>query len=139
MNLEVNGAFIYFTIPIFGGIPITQTTVSSLVVALILIAASVKLGKNLQKRPTGVQVLVEKGVSMIYNLTVSVMGKHTARWTPFMGTIVLRSICGSLINAMAILTRRCQPPDNLPAFLFKTVPSANWVASSSILLFVFSF
>ena len=48
MNLEVNGAFVYFTIPIFGGIPITQTTVSSFVVALILIIASVKLGKNLQ-------------------------------------------------------------------------------------------
>lgn len=103
MNLEVNGAFIYFTIPIFGGIPITQTTVSSLVVALILIIASVKLGKNLQKRPTGVQVLVEKGVSMIYNLTVSVMGKHNARWTPFMGTIFLSSICGSLIGLTGFL------------------------------------
>ena len=103
MNLEVNGAFIYFTIPIFGGIPITQTTVSSLVVALILIIASVKLGKNLQKRPTGVQVLVEKGVSMIYNLTVSVMGEHNARWTPFMGTIFLSSICGSLIGLTGFL------------------------------------
>ncbi len=103
MNLEVNGAFIYFTIPILGGIPITQTTVSFFVVALILIIASVKLGKNLQKRPTGVQVLVEKGVSMIYNLTVSVMGEHNARWTPFMGTIFLSSICGSLIGLTGFL------------------------------------
>ena len=103
MNLEVNGAFVYFTIPIFGGIPITQTTVSSFVVALILIIASVKLGKNLQKRPTGIQVLVEKGVSMIYNLTVSVMGEHNANWTPFMGTIFLSSICGSLIGLTGFL------------------------------------
>lgn len=103
MTLEVNGAFIYFTIPIFGGIPITQTTVSSFVVALILIIASIKLGKNLQKRPTGVQVLVEKGVSMIYNLTTSVMGEHNARWTPFMGTIFLSSICGSLIGLTGFL------------------------------------
>lgn len=103
MNLEVNGAFVYFTIPIFGGIPITQTTVSSFVVALILIIASIKLGKNLQKRPTGVQVLVEKGVSMIYNLTTSVMGEHNARWTPFMGTIFLSSICGSLIGLTGFL------------------------------------
>ena len=103
MSLEVNGAFIYFTIPIFGGIPITQTTVSSFVVALILIIASIKLGKNLQKRPTGVQVMVEKGVSMIYNLTTSVMGEHNAHWTPFMGTIFLSSICGSLIGLTGFL------------------------------------
>ena len=103
MSLEVNGAFIYFTIPIFGGIPITQTTVSSLIVTLILVIASIRLGRNLQKRPTGVQVLVEKGVSMIYNLTVSVMGKHNAHWTPFMGTIFLSSICGSLIGLTGFL------------------------------------
>lgn len=103
MNLNVDGAFVYFIIPIFGGIPITQTTVSSFVVALILIIASVKLGKNLQKRPTGTQVLVEKGVSMIYNLTVSVMGEHNASWTPFMGTIFLSSICGSLIGLTGFL------------------------------------
>ena len=29
MNMSIDGAFIYFEIPIFGGIPITQTTVSS--------------------------------------------------------------------------------------------------------------
>lgn len=103
MNLDVTGAFVYFTIPIFGGIPITQTTVSSLVVALLLIIASVKLGKNLQKRPTGVQVLVEKGVSMIYNLTTSVMGAHNANWAPFMGTIFLSSLCGSLIGLTGFL------------------------------------
>ena len=87
MTLDVTGAFVYFTIPIFGGIPITQTTVSSFVVAMILCILSITLGKNLQKRPTGVQVLVEKGVSMITNLTVSVMGEHNVHWTPFMGTI----------------------------------------------------
>ena len=103
MNLEVNGAFVYFTIPILGGIPITQTTVSFLVVALILIIASVKLGKNLQKRPTGAQVLVEKGVSMIYNLTAGVMGAHNAHWAPFMGTIFLSSLCGSLIGLTGFL------------------------------------
>ena len=103
MSLEVTGAFIYFTIPIFGGIPITQTTISSLVVTLILVIASIRLGRNLQKRPTGVQVMVEKGVSMIYNLTVSVMGKHNAHWMPFMGTIFLSSICGSLIGLTGFL------------------------------------
>ena len=86
MNVSVDGAFVYFKIPIFGGIPITQTTVSSFVVTLILVIACICLGRNLQKRPSGKQVLVEKGVSMIYNLTVSAMGQHNAHWAPFMGT-----------------------------------------------------
>ena len=34
MNMSVDGAFIYFTIPIFGGINITQTTVSHLLVTI---------------------------------------------------------------------------------------------------------
>ena len=103
MNVNVSGAFVYFTIPIFGGIPITQTTVSSFIVTALLILACLKLGKNLQKRPTGVQVLVEKGVSMIYNLTTSAMGQHNAHWAPFMGTLFLSSICGSLIGMTGFL------------------------------------
>lgn len=103
MNLSVDGAFVYFEIPILGGIPITQTTVSFTVVALVLITLSLILGRNLQKRPTGVQVLVEKGVSMIRNLTVSVMGEHNEGWTPFMATIFLSSICGSLIGLTGFL------------------------------------
>ena len=103
MNVNVSGAYVYFTIPIFGGIPITQTTVSSLVVTALLIWACLRLGRNLQKRPTGVQVLVEKGVSMIYNLTTSAMGQHNAHWAPFMGTLFLSSICGSLIGMTGFL------------------------------------
>ena len=59
MNISVDGAFIYFTIPIFGGIPITQTTVSSLVVTLLLVFACMHFGKNLQKRPGAAQVSPE--------------------------------------------------------------------------------
>ena len=103
MNVSVDGAYIYFTIPFFGGIPITQTTVSSFVVTLALVIACLYLGKNLQKRPTGIQVLVEKGVSMIYNLTASAMGQHNIHWAPFMGTLFLSSICGSLIGMTGFL------------------------------------
>ena len=103
MDVSVNGAFVYFTIPILGGIPITQTTVSSLIVTVLLIVACIRLGRNLQKRPTGVQVLVEKGVSMIYNLTASAMGEHNISWAPFMGTIFLCSVCGSLIGLTGFL------------------------------------
>ncbi|MBQ8160837.1 MAG: F0F1 ATP synthase subunit A [Clostridia bacterium] len=103
MDLNVTGAFIYFTIPIFGGIPITQTTVSSFVVMLIVCLASVKLGKNLQKHPGGTQVMVEKGVQMLYDMVAQTMGEHNLRWTPFIGTIFLSSILGSLIGLTGFL------------------------------------
>ena len=34
MNVSVDGAFIYYVIPVLGGIPITQTMVSTLVVTI---------------------------------------------------------------------------------------------------------
>ncbi len=98
MNMSVDGAFIYFTIPIFGGINITQTTVSHLIVTVFLCCACIYLGKRLKNRPDGVQVLVEKGVMMLHNMVVESMGAHNAHWTPFIGTIFLSSICGSLIG-----------------------------------------
>ena len=61
MNVNVSGAFVYFTIPILGGIPITQTTVSSFLVAVILMIVGIWIGKDLKKRPSGKQVLAENG------------------------------------------------------------------------------
>ncbi|MBO5952955.1 MAG: F0F1 ATP synthase subunit A [Oscillospiraceae bacterium] len=103
MDMEVTGAFIYFTIPIFGGIPVTQTTISSLIVTALLCWACVYLGKNLKKRPDGKQVLVEKGVMMLHNMVVETMGAHNAHWMPFIGTIFLSSICGSFIGLTGFL------------------------------------
>ncbi len=103
MTLNVTGPFIYFTIPIFGGIPITQTTISSLIVTVGLIIAALALGKHLKKRPDGKQVLLEKGIAMMHNMVVDTMGAHNARWTPFIITLFVSSICGSLIGMTGFL------------------------------------
>ena len=103
MNLEVNGAFVYFEIPIFGGIPVTQTMVSFFIVTVLLCTACALLGKDLKKRPDGKQVLVEKGVMMLRNMVVETMGEHNAHWMPFIGTIFLSSILGTLIGLTGFL------------------------------------
>ena len=102
-SMRVEGAFIYFEIPILGGIRITQTTVSSLIVTILLCVLFVTLGRNLKKRPNGKQVLVEKGVMMLRNMVVSTMGEHNANWVPFIGTIFLSSIFGTLIGLTGFL------------------------------------
>ena len=103
MNVSVDGAFVYFTIPIFGGINITQTTVSGLIVTLLLCWGFVYFGKNLKIRPDGKQVLVEKGVLMLHNMVVDTMGEHNAHFLPLIGTIFLSSICGSLLGMTGFL------------------------------------
>ena len=103
MNVSVTGPFIYFTIPIFGGINVTQTMLSSAVVTVLLCVCFIQLGKGLRKRPTGRQVLVEKGITMLYNMTIQSMGEHNAYWFPFICTLFLSSICGSLIGMTGFL------------------------------------
>lgn len=99
----MNGPKIYFTIPILGGIPITQTAASSFAVMLILCIAGIVLGRNLQKRPGRRQVLVEKGVSMLYGMVEDTMGKHNTYWTPYIGALFLSSLFGTLIGMTGIL------------------------------------
>ena len=99
----MTGAKIYFTIPILGGIPITQTAVSSFIVMLIWCIAGYLLGRKLEKRPSGKQVLVEKLVSMLYNMVEETMGKHNSHWAPYIGALFLSSLGGSLIGMTGIL------------------------------------
>jgi len=82
---------------------VTQTMLSLLVVTVVLSLAGYFLGRNLQKRPGKLQVLVEKGVTVLQNLVSSTMGAHNVRWTPYIGTIFLSSVCGSLIGTTGFL------------------------------------
>lgn len=102
-GVSANGAFVYFTIPIFGGIPITQTTVSSFVVMLVLCILSITLGRDLKKRPGKRQVLVEKGVTMLKNMVCDTMGEHNLNWLPFIATIFLSCLFGSYIGLTGFL------------------------------------
>lgn len=100
MNISVEGAQ-YFEL--FGFLRISQTAISSFVVTVLVCIAGILLGRNLKKRPGALQVLVEKGVSMIHNMVIDTMGPHNAGWTPFIGTIFISSILGSYIGLTGFL------------------------------------
>ena len=102
MNISVNGPKIYYEIPILGGIRITQTTISLLVVTILLIALAYALTKHLTKRPGRMQVITEKMVTMLYNLVEDTMGKHNLKFAPYIGTLFLCSIFGTLIGMTQI-------------------------------------
>ena len=99
-GIKVEGAQVLFKI---GGIEITQTILSMTVVTVVLMLAGYLLGRNLTKRPGKLQVLTEKGVSMVINLVTGTMGAHNIGWVPFIGTIFLSSIFGTLIGLTGFL------------------------------------
>ena len=104
MDLQVTGPKIYysFDIPYLGTVNITQTMVSILAVSIILITLAIIISRNLTKRPGRFQVIVEKLVSMLYGLVSDTMGKHNLKFAPFIGTLFLSSIFGTLIGMTAI-------------------------------------
>ena len=85
----------------FGNI-VTQTTVSLLVVTILLMTLTKLATKNISKRPGRFQVIVEKLVNMLYGLVEDTMGKHNSHFAPYIGTLFLCSIFGSLIGTTAI-------------------------------------
>ncbi len=99
-GISVSGAKILFEI---GPIAITETIISLTVVTLLLAISGVLLGRNLQKRPGKLQVLTEKGVSMLMNLVRGTMGEHNLCWVPYIGTVFLSSIVGSLVGMTGLL------------------------------------
>ena len=103
MKISPSGPDVLFVIPIFGGLKVTETVLSLAIVFAILCTAGILLGRNLKKRPGKLQVLTEKGVSVLQNLVVSCMGEHNAHWTPFIGTIFLSSIVGSFLGMTGFL------------------------------------
>jgi F-type H+-transporting ATPase subunit a len=104
MDLSVNGAKIFFRITVFGfEINITQTFISLLVITLTLSALAFFLCRNLDKRkPKGVQIILEKLVSMLYGMVEDTMGKHNLKYAPYIGTLFVSSIVGSLLGMTQI-------------------------------------
>ena len=77
-----------------------ETVLSSVIVMLTLVCASIWLGRNLQKRPGGKQVLTEKVVGMLYNMVRDTMGEHNLRFAPYIGALFCSSLLGTLISML---------------------------------------
>lgn len=102
-GIEINGARILFEIPILGGIKISETVLGSFIVVLIILIICLIFSRKLSKIPTTkTQILAEKFVVMMDNLVESTMGSGKVRYTPYIITIMLSSIFGSLIGLVGM-------------------------------------
>ena len=110
MDLSITGPKVFLELPF--DLPesdiftmknlITQTTVTLFTVTVLLIVLAVALTRSLTKRPGRLQVLVEKGVGMIYGLVEDTMGKHNAKFAPYIGTLFLSSVFCTLLGMTQI-------------------------------------
>ncbi len=82
---------------------LTVTAVSLCIVTLVLTIAAKLLTRKLTKRPGKVQVVLEKLVSMLYGLVRDTMGEHNLKFAPYIGTLFLSSIVGTLIGMTQII------------------------------------
>lgn len=103
MDISINGPKIYFTIPIFGGLNITETIVNSWIVIGIVFVICLILTHKLEKIPRKrSQQIAEKIVTMIDNLVVSTMGERNKKFAPYILTLMMSSAIGSLISLVGL-------------------------------------
>ncbi len=103
MNVNITGAEIYYTIPVLGGIPITETMVNSTLVMVLILALCYWLTRNLQVKPTTKrQVVAEFLVETAKNFVHGNMGDKFAHYTPFVAALFSASLISSLLSLVTL-------------------------------------
>lgn len=121
-SLSIQGAKIYFEIPIFGGIPITETQVNSWIVILVIFLLCLYLTHGLKVRNISKkQIVAEWIVEKVENMTVANMGDGFKNFAPFVCAILGLSALSSLSSLVG---------------LYPPTADLNTIAGWSILVFV---
>lgn len=97
MDISITGAKIFFTIPLFGGIPITETQVNSLIIMAVITGLCIWLTRGMTvQNPSKKQAAAEFIVNTAYNFVQSNMTAHFRYFTPFVAALFAFSAFGSL-------------------------------------------
>ena len=103
MDVAINGPKILFTLPIFGGINITESIRNSWLVLIIVTAVCYWLTKDLSvNNPGKKQIIAEKLVLFVKGLVDNNMGSQWAHMLPFVGTILTFSFLSSVMSVAGL-------------------------------------
>ncbi len=103
MDVAINGPKILFTLPVFGGINITESVRNSWLVLIIVTAVCYWLTKDLSvNNPNKKQVIAEKLVLFVKGLVDNNMGSQWAHMLPFIGTILTFSFLSSVMSVAGL-------------------------------------
>ena len=99
----MNGARVLFRIPILGGIPITDTIVSTWIVMAGIAVLCKVLTYGMKEKNIGTrQVLAETYVGAVYQLVEQTMGKDKLSFAPYFGTLFIFSLFSSLMGLFGL-------------------------------------
>lgn len=102
-SISITGAKIFFEIPIFGGIPITETQVNSWIVMLAITILCLVLTHDLKVRPTSKrQIIAEWIVEKVTGLVSGNMGERFTYYAPFICAILGLSAFSSLSSLLGM-------------------------------------
>lgn len=78
-----------FTIPVFGGIPVPESCVVTWIIMAVLVIASILLVRRFKTVPTGVQCLLEAGISWLNNFFLEILGPKGKKYLPILETLII--------------------------------------------------
>ncbi len=98
----MNGPKIIFTLP-FLGIRITESIINMWLVMAVILSVSIWLTRGLTvRKPSRKQIALEKVISMLKGLVRDTMGEKYIYYAPYIGTLFLLSIVGSLLSLVTL-------------------------------------
>lgn len=88
-----------FTIPVFGGIEVSEAVVVTWIVMAVLTIASICLVRNLKvEKPGKKQLVLETVIGGLYNFFEGIVGEHGKRYVPYLITISIYIGLSNLIG-----------------------------------------
>lgn len=95
---------VVFTIPVLGGIPVSQSVVVSWVVMAALIGASLLLTRRLRVRDPGkLQSGLELAVEFLNRFAISSVGRHGVSFAPWLGSTALYILTCNIIGIFGLV------------------------------------
>ncbi|MDD3173560.1 MAG: F0F1 ATP synthase subunit A [Herbinix sp.] len=91
-----------FTIPLFGGIPVSSSVTVTWGIMLILMILTLIFVRNLKMVPDKPQIVLETIVGFIYNFFTDILGEHGKRYIPYLGTVLIYLACSNLTGLFGI-------------------------------------
>lgn len=94
------GPKVVFTIPLFKGIPVTDTVVVTWIIMAILIVLMILLTRRFEEVPRGAQNVLEIVVESINNLTRQLIGEKWRPFAPYFGTVAIFLVFANIIGVI---------------------------------------
>ncbi|MCX7715151.1 MAG: F0F1 ATP synthase subunit A [Clostridia bacterium] len=93
---------ISFVIPVFGGIPVPESTVVTWFIMALLVVFSVIFTRNLKIKPTRSQAFVEMLVGGLNGFFEGILGEEGKAFFPYLGTVALYLGVANVIGLFGI-------------------------------------